>query len=879
MALSTGSRLGPYTISGLLGAGGMGEVYRAYDDRLARDVAIKILTGNASADPDLQRRFASEARAASALNHPNILTVHDVGMEKGIPYIVSELVDGEPLRSLIARGPVPVKQLLDIAVQVASGLAAAHHAGIVHRDLKPANLMLTKSGFAKILDFGLAKAVIGKTVSPRPASSDNTSPGLIVGTANYMSPEQARGDPVDHRSDQFSFGLVLYEMLAGKPAFARDTSVGTMAAIVEEPAPPLAEVSPAAPAPLRWCIERCLAKDREERYVSTADLQRELQTLRARWQEVASPKPEPSSRPVPRRRKWLVPLLVGLAGMLAGVAAGVVFLVPDTAVDMARYRLQPVASVAPRAGSPVWSHDGRSLAYTAEVNGIQQVFVRELTSPTPAQITNAATDCEAPFWFPEDTMVAYLGAQALGTDLYVIGATGGSPRLLQANVSAATLAPDGKNLVFLRRDPPSQGPLSLWTAPLSGGMAQKVETGPFSSGKYESGYLASSPDGKKLGAWISRWDGGSEFWVLPWPGGPAQQSFSFVAGIYPFSWMPDSRHLVFGGVVPGSFGADLQMVDSRSGRLRPLTQELKDATEASVSPDGQRIAFSAGEDDFDIVSVSLAGQGLHPLLASGRNELDPAWSPIAEMLAVATDRTGTSQIWARNLRDGSDRPLVTGLDFGTKWIASFSEPVFSPDGRRLAYSVLGSDGHSIYISSVAGGKPVRLSTEHNDERAPTWSADGNWIAYLRNTGRGWALVKASSSGSSQATLLADAAVPGNPQWNHAGGHEIAYLSGSGLTIVSEDGKQSRVVSQDPWLVFGWSSDGRFLEGVTRADTRRLTVAVLDVQKGAERIVSDLAVPPGSEIRGFSLAADGESFATSISRDFSHGSSKKPLLLA
>ncbi len=236
MPLNPGSRLGRYEIIAALGAGGMGEVYRARDERLQREVAIKVLRQEASADPDLQRRFALEARSASALNHPNILTVHDVGMEGGIPYIVSELVDGEPLGALIARGKMPVRKVLDLAVQVADGLAAAHQAGIVHRDLKPANLMVTKTG-AKILDFGLAKAV-PKEVAGAREQQTGTTPGIIVGTATYMSPEQVRGEALDPRTDQFSFGLVLYEMLTGKAPFARSSAMSTMAAIVEENAPP-----------------------------------------------------------------------------------------------------------------------------------------------------------------------------------------------------------------------------------------------------------------------------------------------------------------------------------------------------------------------------------------------------------------------------------------------------------------------------------------------------------------------------------------------------------------------------------------------------------------------------------------------------------------
>jgi serine/threonine protein kinase len=865
MPLKIGDRLGPYKIAAMLGAGGMGEVYRAFDERLGRDVAIKVLSEQASADRDLQRRFAFEARAASALNHPNILTVHDVGMEGNIPYIVSELVGGESLRTMIERGPIPVPKALDIAVQVAGGLASAHHAGILHRDLKPANLMLTKDGFAKILDFGLAKTVSSNIDTGAHTKTENTSPGWILGTATYMSPEQAQGKPLDHRTDQFSFGLVLHEMFAGKPAFARSSAVSTMAAIVEEPAPSLADLNPAVPAPLRWCVERCLAKDRNDRYVSTADLQRELQTIRAHLQETTSAKLEPVADPPTRRRGIWLAILLGLAGIVAGVAITQFLLLSGSVVDLETYGLQPVASPAPRAQSPAWSSDGKSLAYSADVNGVQQIFVRDLSASTAAQITNSPVDCKNPFWLPDDTRVFYLSPGPSGTDLYAIGATGGSPQLIQSNASAATISPDGKSLAFLRPDPTGKELLSLWAADVGGGSPRKIHTEPFASGRFESGYLSFSRDGNKLGAWLSRWDGGSEFWILPWPSGQPEKSFSFVAGTFPFSWMPDNRRVVFGGVVPGSMGADLQVVDTGSGRLRHLTVQVKDSTQAAVSPDGRRIAFSASEDDFNVISVPLTGAPPRPLIATSRSEMDPAWSPEGDLLAVATDRTGTSQIWLRSSREGSDRPLVTEKDFGARWIASFTDPAFSPNGRRLAYSVAGDSGHSIYVSSVAGGKPIRLSSENTDERAPTWNPDGNWIAYLRNAGGRWSLVKASSGGGSKPTPLADGVLQAAPKWDRAAGHWIACMTPDGLTLISEDGRDRQVLNKDRWLVFGWSPDGRLIEGIKQVDARRRVIATLDVQSHAEKVIGDLQLSQAGEIRGFSLAPDGMSFATSASQ--------------
>ena len=288
----TPASLGPYQILSLIGAGGGGEVYRAWDPRLERHVALKILHRRAETDPDRVHRFVAEARAASALNHPNIVTVFDAAVDDAVPYIVAELVDGRPLRDELARGPVPLKRLLDLATQIADGLAAAHDAGIVHRDLKPENVMVTRSGRVKILDFGLARA--GGFVSQPARGSDRdsfetmTDMALGAGTAPYMSPEQARGAATDYRSDQFSLGLILFEMLTGRPAYRRATPEATLDAIINEELPSLSGLGSRVPLPLQWVVERCLAKEAGERYVSTADLQRDLKTLRDRLGDAVS---------------------------------------------------------------------------------------------------------------------------------------------------------------------------------------------------------------------------------------------------------------------------------------------------------------------------------------------------------------------------------------------------------------------------------------------------------------------------------------------------------------------------------------------------------------------------------------------------------------
>jgi predicted ATPase len=304
MSFAPGSRLGPFEILAPLGAGGMGEVYRARDTRLNRNVAIKLLPEAVASNRDRLSRFEQEARSASALNHPNIVTIYELGNSAPHHYIAMELVDGKTLRELLGGGPMPMRRVLDIGVQVSEGLTKAHEAGITHRDLKPENLMVTSEGLVKILDFGLAKIAANQTDDGQTATSSGspTASGAIIGTVGYMSPEQVAGQSLNFHSDQFSLGLVLYEMVAGKRAFQRPTAAETMVAILREPVEPAGAVNREAPAPLCWLIERCLNKSADKRYVSTRELARELAAIRDRFSEkqTAPAEAKPANLPVPR---------------------------------------------------------------------------------------------------------------------------------------------------------------------------------------------------------------------------------------------------------------------------------------------------------------------------------------------------------------------------------------------------------------------------------------------------------------------------------------------------------------------------------------------------------------------------------------------------
>ncbi|HET6268190.1 MAG TPA: serine/threonine-protein kinase, partial [Acidobacteriota bacterium] len=353
MSISTGTTLGPYEIVAPLGAGGMGEVYRARDSRLGREVALKILPAEFSTNRERLDRFEYEARSASTLNHPNIITIYDVGTSNGTSYLSMELVDGKSLREILDDGALPLRRIVNIASQFADGLAKAHAAGIVHRDLKPENLMITKDGFVKILDFGLAKAT--------QMGSDNTSKlmtqtgaGVVMGTVGYMSPEQASGKTVDFHSDQFSFGAILYEMITGKKPFQRATPAETMVAILREDPEPVNSLNPQTPPVLRWILERCLSKDPEERYASTRDLARDLQAIRDHISEVSgSVAAIEGAAPSARRSRILVPVLL-LLSLLAGAA-------------IAKWLGQPKPSQLMRLAT--LTHSGKDLSLNVSPDG------------------------------------------------------------------------------------------------------------------------------------------------------------------------------------------------------------------------------------------------------------------------------------------------------------------------------------------------------------------------------------------------------------------------------------------------------------------------------------------------------------------------------
>jgi Tol biopolymer transport system component/predicted Ser/Thr protein kinase len=843
MPLTPGERLGPYEIVAPIGAGGMGEVYRARDTRLDRTVAIKISHQNFS------ERFEREARSIAALNHPNICQLYDVGPN----YLVMEYVEGAPIA-----GGGGLRKLLDAAAQIAGGLAAAHAAGVVHRDLKPDNILVTADGKVKILDFGLAKQTASRVAADatQTALMGATDPGTILGTVFYMSPEQARAMALDARSDQFSFGLILYELAGGKRAFVRDSTAQTLAAIIE--AEPDYSALAATPPAFRWIVERCLAKDPRDRYDSTGDLARDLEQLRRHQSELSmSTAPVDVAQPRVRRGRWIpiaaaVALLAGLAGWFGrGLATA-----PPT-----RFRYTPVVVDSASATTPAWSPDGKALAYAQESGGYYQIFTRRLDqhAEAPAQLTSLEEDCLFPFWHPGGDRIYFL----TDAGLWSVGSAGGQPEKIVANAVAAAISPDGKTLVAHL---PVKDKVAIWSAGPDGRNAVRVMELPSPGVGHPT--LAFSPDGRRIAAtrYNSRETG---FMPFPFRGSSALETIHFPlppdSFIYSLYWLPDSRHFI-SEVTSGFSSFGLWRGDADAKTMEPLsTSEIPEGSPA-VSPDGSRIAYAAFTLNWDVLLVDFATRAVKPLVNSARYDGWPAWTPSGEQLVFTTNRRGVPELWLTSLREGWERPLLTPADFDDPTLL-LAQPAVSPNGRSLVMQRYTQSGVGLFMVPFTGGKPVELAANaHSRKDHPVWSPDGNWVAFA--IGSELRKVRAGS-GDDPILLRNDLATKasvtsGAVRWSRPG--ELLYLSADGLTVTDANGAQVHVVTRDHLISWDWSPDGKTIFAIREQTGRALELISIDPQSGQSRVVAPLGRRPvtpeplgyADTIRQLAVAPDGKS---------------------
>ena len=836
MELKPGDKLGPYEILSPLGAGGMGQVWKARDPRLDRIVAIK--TSHAK----FSERFEREARAVAALNHPNICQLYDVGPD----YLVMEYVDGSPVTP-----PDSPRKLLDIAVQMSDGLAAAHAAGVVHRDLKPDNILIAREGKIKILDFGLAKAApegVGADEGTRTVTVNLTDPGTTVGTIAYMSPEQARGQAnLTAQSDQFSLGLVLYELASGRRAFQRGSAAEIMVAIIREDSEPL----PASvPAPFRWIVERLLAKEPAERYDSTRDLYRELRQVRDRLTEQTSAVAIPAVSAAKKRR-----LLPGAAlitvGLVLGLGLAAVLIKPAPA-GLEGYKFTPIAREETIKWSPRWSPDGKSIAYSAIIHGVQQVFTKAVGSRDTTQLTHGgdrSTSSTPSFWSPDSATIYYNSKGSL----WDIGVAGGTPELVMEKAAYVALHPDGKTVVFNREN-------KAWTGELKGGGPKELALPQIP----HAHPVAFSPDGSRLLLFDDR----LESWILPWPSGTARSlgKLSFLD----MAWLPDSRHVL---MTRGGEAYGLSLLDVTDGSSRVLYTAPDPMMGISVSPNGKKIAFSGGKAEWNIIEASLPEGRVHTVVGGGEVSWQPEWAPSGtHFLFSAAGSSKKTVIEDQSAADGFSRQVAEAPEglIG----AGATVPRWAPDGKRFLFLQGGLPFQLMMSNGTGGGSTTIADIPYLQGFA--WSPDGQWIALSRKEGGKQQLVKMKPAAGAAAIPLTNAvplspgpgALPGMLQWSPAGDW-IVYPSEEGISMVSPDGSTVRKLTARKLSVFAFSKDGAQVYGIVRNTTgegAEWQLYSIDVKTGADKMLAPIDLPSSTAaVAGFSLHPDGKRFLTSISK--------------
>jgi eukaryotic-like serine/threonine-protein kinase len=783
-------KLSRFRVVRKLGAGGMGEVFLAEDTVLDRKVALKLLPEGLFSDPEIRRRFSQEARAVSALNHPQIVTIYDVGTAGDRDFIAMEFVDGQTLREILVSGSLEVRRTFELVAQAATGLAAAHEAGIVHRDVKPENLMVTRNGHVKIMDFGLAK-VVEKQTSPLLASglatvSDSaavkpqaaTGTGVILGTVSYMSPEQAQARPVDHRTDIFSLGLVLYEALTGARPFSGKSAVDTLHAIINDEPISVTERNPKVPPQAADILAKALAKDPAERYQHAADFALDLR--RSAGSAISRLPSTVKTRPQKANVAALAVVLA--AGIALGYGISRLARAPKTSGSLADVTLTPLTSEPGYEGEPTFSPDGETIAYVSNRTGNFEIFLKQVSGGPDVNITNNPADDAQPAFSPDGKQIAFVstresttrltyenfGVPPTGGDIWVMPALGGSPRRIAPSGNFPSWSSDGSALVFM-----SGGAFKkrILRVPASGGEAKEI---PIRPPKGEGAfrfilYPTLSPDGE----WILFQVEQFRINVAPSSGGEAK---ILCRGRRPV-WAPDGRSVVYSNADPGKNFSLWRIPFSSAkgapdGPAEPVTVGRGVDTQATISRDGRQIAFTALEQTFNLEVLPFDAEfgrvtGEVKVLTSGNNDIEwksmspdgrsvvygnagriwrldpgqaaypltsdpafkdgqPRWSPDGRSIVferVPAGEPGKFELWLIAADGASPRQLV----------AKARSPYWMPDSRGITYASI-SDSY-LYHFDFATRKSRRVTDEETQAPLHTVSADGKWIVYQSSAER------------------------------------------------------------------------------------------------------------------------------------------------
>jgi serine/threonine protein kinase len=740
MAEVIGRTLSHFEVLEKLGEGGMGVVYKARDTQLNRFAALKVLPPGKTADPDRRRRFIQEARSASLLSHPHIITIYEIAQAEGLDFIAMEFVAGRTLDQLVPRNGMRLAEALRIAVQIADGLARAHAAGIAHRDLKPSNIMVGESG-VKILDFGLAKLMETAPQGPddatltaaRLADAPQTDDGIVLGTLAYMSPEQAEGKPVDARTDIFSFGALLYEMLSGRRAFTGTSKQAVLAAVIRDEPPPVPQI----PHELEKLIVRCLRKDTARRAQHMSDLKIELEQLKEESESGLSGM-HASATPTPARRLWIVPAVAGVVLL----AASAVFWSMRSGRSPSTPEMKTVVltSYPGEQRDPALSPDGKQVAFSwnGEKEDNFDIYVKLVDAGTPVRVTQNPSADIRPVWSPDGRFLAFVRLSNLSNGqggYYVTPALGGQERKVADILRVPSLrplpsadwTPDSKSLVIVDT---SVNPPSLAQVSVDDGLKKPLTQPPANSlGDY---LPAVSPDGKWIafdrvaGVGVNDWN------VVPFAEAPSSRPLRVASeskGNYPGlrgSWTADSRQLV---ITEG--GRDtvrlLRVTVSRLGKPEHILAAGTEAAMPSIARQSGRLAYVHSFLDTNLWRADLLNPEALAVrwIASPRVELQPDYSPDGTKIVFISGRSGTNEVWTADA-DGSHPVQITMQAVGP------NAPKWSPDGRLIAFAQRPAGNVDVYVVDAQGGAPRRLTTDPADDASAYWSRDGKWIYFTSN---------------------------------------------------------------------------------------------------------------------------------------------------